>query len=90
MWNESIAGPEILPKISSGQYYCSDLILLETFQPNSVQFSNENGLPVDWSLKEYRPQTQINGLALTHWPLGDLNEILEVIFKLILVIDGYQ
>ena len=40
------------------------------------------------------PHLAINGkvghfqnIMLTHWPLGDLNEILDIILKLILVID---
>ena len=28
-------------------------------------------------------------MILTHWPLGDVNEILDIIFKQILVIDGW-
>ena len=29
-----------------------------------------------------------NDASLTHWPLGDFNEILKIMFKLILVTDG--
>ena len=65
----------------------SDLCLLLAWQ----MMSATQQVPVDYyTVSAWWQLVDSNHVGLTHWPLGNLNEILNVIFKQILVIDGWS